>query len=340
MSVAMLVGGGITAYAVGPAELPEEQPRTTGTDGTDTRVLDVDAAAFTNAQVGDCLTWDIADDGTVSNFVVVGCEENHRAEVADRVDLEDVESWIGYFGEDASEPGTESLVQLRDWVCHDPVVEYLDGGFDPSGRLVVTPILPPSISWADGDRTMLCGIQATDPGGAPAEVVGRAADIDQANVVEPGECVALDDSGGLIPVDCAEPHLLEAVGLVDLNEQFPDGAPTVQAQNDFLDNVCVSAAQDYLGGEEALYQSTLLPFWMTIAPESFTAGTRSVNCWVMKDNGVGGFSTLTGSATGDFLIDGAPPAEPPPRNPLREDGQATAPDAGAPTGSAGAPGTN
>ena len=77
-----------------------------------------------------------------------------------------------------------------------------------------------------------------------------------------------------------------------------------------------------------------------VAPESFTAGTRSVNCWVMKDNGVGGFSTLTGSATGDFLIDGAPPAEPPPRNPLREDGQATAPGAGAPTGSAGAPDTN
>lgn len=340
MSVAMLVGGGITAYAVGPAGIADDPANPPGTGGTDTRIRDVDAAAFTNAQIGDCLTWDIADDGTVSNFVVVGCDEKHRAEVADRVDLENVESWIGYFGQDAEEPGTESLVQLRDWVCHDPVVNYLDGKFDPTGRLVVTPILPPSISWADGDRTLLCGIQATDPGGSPAEVVGRAAELDQANVVETGECVALDDAGGLIPVGCDQPHLLEAVGLIDLNREFPDGAPSVQEQNDFLDNVCVTAAQDFLGGDEALYQSTLLPFWMTIDPESFTVGTRSVNCWLMKDNGAGGFSTLTGSAKGEFLIDGAPPAEPPPRNPLREDGQATAPGAGAPTGSAGAPGTN
>ena len=271
----------------------------------------------------------------MSNFVVVSCAENTATSRRPRRPC-NVESWIGYFGEDASEPGTESLVQLRDWVCHDPVVEYLDGGFDPSGRLVVTPILPPSISWSNGDRTMLCGIQATDPGGAPAEVVGRAADIDQANVVEPGECVALDDSGGLIPVDCAEPHLLEAVGLVDLRK-FPDRTPTIEEQNEHLNQACVAAAEEYLGGEEALYQSTLLPFWMSIAPESYEAGTHSVNCWLMKDNGYGGFSSLAGSAKGPFTINGEPKVDPPPRNPLREEGgapppQQTGPGAGAPTG--------
>lgn len=57
----------------------------------------------------------------------------------------------------------------------------------------------------------------------------------------------------------------------------------------------------------------------------------------MKDNGYGGFSSLAGSAKGPFTINGEPKVDPPPRNPLREDGapqpQQTAPGAGAPTGS-------
>ena len=40
----------------------------------------------------------------MSNFVVVGCAEEHRYEVADRVDLRNVEAWIGQFDEDAPEP--------------------------------------------------------------------------------------------------------------------------------------------------------------------------------------------------------------------------------------------
>ena len=155
---------------------------------------------------------DIADDGAVSNFTVVGCDEEHRYEVADRVDLRNVEEWVGQFDEDAPEPDQDTLLQLRDWVCQDPVLEYMDGKLDPMGRFVPAPILPPSKSWADGDRTMLCGLQPTAPDGTPAQATGRAAEQDQANVVQVGECVALDDSGGLQPIDCAEPHLLGPSG--------------------------------------------------------------------------------------------------------------------------------
>ncbi len=332
-SVAMLVGAGLAAWWQGPIDPGTPEPDTDTT--RETKILDTDAAAFTNAQVGDCLTWDIADDGAVSDFLVVPCEQEHRYEVADRVDLRNVEDWVGQFDEDAPEPDQETLLQLRDWVCQEPVLEYMDGRLDPMGRFVPAPILPPSVSWADGDRTMLCGLQPTTPDGTPTEVTGRAAEQDQANVVQPGECVALDDTGGLLPVPCEEPHLLEAVGLVDLREPFADRTPTVEEQNDHLAQACVAAAENYLGGEEALYQSTLLPFWMTIAPESYDAGTHSVNCWLMKDNGYGGFASLAGSATGEFTINGEPPVAPPERNPLREDGgapQQTAPGAGAPTG--------
>lgn len=333
-SVAMLVGAGLAGWWQGPIDAPEPEP----TEQTrETKAKDVDAAAFTTAQIGDCLTWDIADDGAVSNFTVVGCDEEHRYEVADRVDLRNVEEWVGQFDEDAPEPDQDTLLQLRNWVCQDPVLEYMDGKLDPMGRFVPAPILPPSKSWADGDRTMLCGLQPTAPDGTPAQATGRAAEQDQANVVQVGECVALDDSGGLQPIDCAEPHQLEAVGLVDLRATFPDRTPTIEEQNEHLNQACVAAAEEYLGGNEALYQSTLLPFWMTISPESYDAGTHSVNCWLMKDNGYGGFSSLAGSAKGPFTINGEPKVDPPPRNPLREDGapqpQQTAPGAGAPTGS-------
>lgn len=334
ISVAMLVGAGLAAWWQGPLEEAAPEP-TQATRTTEAR--DVDAAAFTNARPGDCLTWDVAADGTVSNFTVVGCEEEHRYEVAERINLENVEPWIGYFGEDAPEPDQATLAQLRDSVCREPVRRYLGGKLDPNGRLIAAPILPPSSSWADGDRTLLCGVQPTGPDGSPTQITGKAADVDQANTVEVGECVALDDSGALRPTDCAEPHLLEAVGLVDLSDEFPGRTPTIDEQNEYLNQVCVTAAEEYLGGEEALYQSTLLPFWMSIAPESYDAGTRSVNCWLMKDNGYDGFASLAGSAKGEFTINGQPPVPPPPRNPLREDGGApapppTAPGAGAPTG--------
>ena len=84
---------------------------------------------------------DIADDGAVSNFTVVGCDEEHRYEVADRVDLRNVEEWVGQFDEDAPEPDQDTLLQLRDWVCQDPVLEYMDGKLDPMGRFVPAPIV-------------------------------------------------------------------------------------------------------------------------------------------------------------------------------------------------------
>ncbi|WJZ01238.1 putative membrane protein [Corynebacterium hansenii] len=333
-AAAMLVGAGLTAWWQGAPDItgPDVMKPT-----RQTKVKDVDAAAFTNAQVGDCLTWDIADDGSVSNFVVVGCDEQHRYEVADRVDLRNVDPSIGQFGDDSPEPDQDTLLQLRDSVCREPVQKYVNGKLDPKGRFVPSPILPPSKSWADGDRTMLCGLQPTAAGGAPAQVKGRVADLDQATLVEAGQCVALDESGGLQPIDCGEPHLLEAVGKVDLREKFPDRTPTPDEQNEHLSQACVAAAEEYLGGEENLYQSTLLPFWMSIAPESYDAGTHSVNCWLMKDNGFGGFSSLAGSAKGEFTINGEPKVDPPPRNPLREGGspQPTAPGAGAPTGTVG-----
>ena len=123
-------------------------------------------------------------------------------------------------------------------------------------------------------------------------------------------------------VDCGQPHQLETVSVIDLGKKFPDAYPDGKEMDKFLSDTCTAAAEDYLGGEEQLYQSTLQPFWGTVSEESWNGGTKSVNCFLVHARAGGGFSAITGSATGGrqaLTIDGKPPEERPERNPLRED---------------------
>ncbi|MDO5669293.1 MAG: septum formation family protein [Corynebacterium sp.] len=274
-------------------------------------------APFTTADVGACLTWDIAEDGTVSNFEQASCEGEHRFEVSAREDLATYPS--SEFGRNASMPDLTRQAQLREELCQTPTLRYLGGRFDPVGRYSIAPILPPAEAWEAGDRTMLCGIQSTDPAGLPMLTTGAAAEQDQAVVAQPGECVFVDNSRSLRIVDCAEEHHLETTSIVNLAEVFPEGTPSVEDQDRHLQDVCTQAAIGYLGEEENLYQSTLQPYWGTLGQASWIGGSRSVNCSLFHPREEGGFSTLTGSAREGLLIDAEPPAEQPPRNPLREE---------------------
>lgn len=276
-------------------------------------------APFTTADVGACLTWDIAGDGTVSNFQQASCDGEHRFEISARENLATYPS--SEFGRTAPMPDLTRQAQLREELCQSPTLRYLGGRFDPVGRYSIAPILPPAEAWAAGDRTMLCGVQSTDASGVPLLTTGAAAEQDQAVVAQPGECVFVDDSRSLRLVDCAENHHLETTSIVDLGAVFPEGTPSVEDQDRHLQEACTRAAIDYLDGEENLYQSTLQPYWGTLGQASWIGGSRSVNCSLFHVNADGGFANLNGTARAGreaLLIDGQPPAEQPPRNPLRE----------------------
>ena len=277
------------------------------------------AAPFTTADVGACLTWDIAEDGTVSNFQQASCDGEHRFEISARENLAAYPS--SEFGRTASMPGLTRQAQLREELCQTPTLRYLGGRFDPVGRYSIAPILPPAEAWEAGDRTMLCGIQSTDASGVPMLTTGAAAEQDQAVVAQPGQCVYVDDSRSLRTVDCAENHQLETTAIVDLAPVFPEGTPSIEDQDRHLQDACTQAAIDYLGGEENLYRSTLQPYWGTLGQASWIGGSRSVNCSLFHATPEGGFSNLNGTARDGregLLIDGQPPAEQPERNPLRE----------------------
>lgn len=275
-------------------------------------------ASFTTADVGSCLTWDVDGDGVISNFEQADCAQEHRFEVSAREDLSAYPT--AEFGPDAEIPGTARQAQLREELCRTPTLRYLDGRFDPSGKYSIAPILPPAPAWENGDRTMLCGLQSTDSRGAPQLTQGKVSERDQARVYSAQSCLRIEDSQTLTEVACAEPHHMEVTSTVNLRENFPDGYPAENAQDEFLADVCTRAAEDYLGGEENLYQSTLQPYWGAISEDSWRNGSYSVNCTLVHARDGGGFSTIEGTARegrGALTIDGGPPEERPERNPRR-----------------------
>ena len=272
-------------------------------------------APFTTADMGSCLTWETNEDDTVTQFERTDCEGPHRFEVSAREDLETYPS--AEFGANAPRPELTRQAQLREELCQAATMRYLDGRLDPAGRFSIASILPPQSKWDAGDRTLLCGVQSTDLDGNVLFTEGPISQQDQARVSDPGTCVHVDSSNQTITVDCAEPHHLEITATINLSEQFPEGTPSEEDQDNFLRQRCTDAAMEYLGDEEALYQSTLQPYWGTLPHESWAGGSRSVNCALVFANQERGFAELAGSATGEFTIDGQPPEEQPERDPLR-----------------------
>lgn len=275
--------------------------------------------SFTSADRGACLTWDVGPDGTVTGFTETDCNNEHRFEVSSREDLNTYPT--AEFGPNSEAPSPTRQAQLREELCQTASIRYLNGRYDPSGRYSIAPILPPAEAWAEGDRTMLCGLQETDTDGTPILTTGHAADQDQARVAEPGTCEVTDEANNLRAVDCAEPHHIEVTEIVDLAPVFADRTPSPEDQDKHLDGVCAKAAENYLGNEENLYQSTLQVYWGTISTQAWDGGSRSVNCGLVAPKD-GKFAPITGTAKDGreaLKVDGQTPKAPPARRPLREE---------------------
>lgn len=290
-------------------------PTTGGTTQEGKGETTVQAAPFTTADTGSCLTWDVADDGSFINFGQTDCAREHRYEVASRENLAAYPS--SEFGPKAPAPDITRQAQLREELCKGPTIEYLKGQYDPLGRYSIAPILPPAEAWNAGDRTMLCGVQVAGDNGIPITTTGRATEQDQSRAHATGTCVLVDAAGSTRTVDCSQEHSFEVTKEINLKEHFPEGTPSVEDQDNYLQGECLAAALDFLGGDDALYNSTLQPFWTTINTNSWIGGSHTVNCALFKPTKEGTFSKLAGSAKGQFTIDGTPPPPQPTRNPLR-----------------------
>ena len=159
------------------------------------------------ATPGTCLNWTRAD---ASDTHAVDCTQAHLFEqagtvlLADQTELPDDGRW-------------RQLVRER---CDPVVKQYLGGRFDPDGRFRIGALKPSPAKWTQGDRELRCGLQSASRSGALYPMAGKAVEQDQSAVHAPGTCLGIDGRTIGDPVDCAGPHAVEAVGVVDLAKKF------------------------------------------------------------------------------------------------------------------------
>jgi Septum formation len=249
------------------------------------------------SQPGTCLSWSRAD---AADAQVVDCTQPHLFEqsgsiaVTDQPTLPDDRQW-------------RQLVKER---CTPVVLKYLNNKFDPDGRYRVGALKPSSAKWTEGDRELRCGLQSASQSGALYPIAGKVADGDQASVQEPGTCLAIDGREIGDPVDCAKPHAVETVGIVDVSKKFASTFPAVADQDAFLQPECDKVAKAYAGSPDAITQKKLTVYWDNITQDSWDAGTRKVNCnlaALLPDRS--GFAPVTGSVKGAVAV-GSTPAPP------------------------------
>ncbi|AYA24680.1 MULTISPECIES: septum formation family protein [Rhodococcus] len=263
--------------------------------------------AFGTATAGDCLTWSALD---ASDLTKVDCAETHLFEVVADIDLS---LYPGTeWGPGSRFPSVTRFTELRDEQCAPAAMDYLDGRFDPHGKFSIGLINPGEAGWAAGERTLRCGLQFSSTTGNLLPIKGRVADQDQSRAWDVGVCIGINNGVPADPVECSKPHAFEVVAVVDLGGQFPGGLPSIEDQDGYLEETCTRLVNEYLGDPEALRNKTLTLFWDNLDYDSWLAGSRKVNCSIGKQVEGGGFSSITGSAKGDILIDGQPPVPPPP----------------------------
>ncbi|BBX85722.1 septum formation family protein [Mycolicibacterium aubagnense] len=237
---AQLIAGLVAVAAVGPSA-------GSATDDDHT------ATVFRSAHAGNCLTW---QPEPPQRPAFVQCSSPHLFEVVNSVEGD---------GDQES--------------CAVSGRRYLGPHYDPNGRFAYG--LLRSVGSGSGPRLALCGLQLPGPNGQQLPFRGLVAEQDQSRVWPPGTCLGADMKGGqtgLVPVDCAEPHSVEAVGPIDLSAHFHDGpAPSDAAQEAVLRPACMTMATAYLA-PKTLYANDLTLNYRPIGPSSWAAGSRQVLC--------------------------------------------------------------
>jgi hypothetical protein len=258
-----------------------------------------------NAAPGTCLTWSRSDG---SDMAAVHCVDRHLFEVSAAVDVS-----AGY-PSGAPFPDATLWQQITRRNCTDPTTRYLRGRFDPFGRFGIGALKPSEDQWRRGVRTVHCGLQSAAPSGRLLFTAGRVADSDQSDVHQPGTCLDIVNKGVGDPVNCAQPHSFEIVGVIDLGQQFRNGFPPEDKQDQTLANLCGKLAADYSGNAD-LAARNLIVTWDDRKPESWNAGSRRADCKVgqkLPDNS--GLAPVTGSIRGrPQPPQAAPPQAAPPQ---------------------------
>lgn len=281
VAAVVVIAAGAGAMALSRAD-SDDDPQTAPTAEPQQRPIDEGEANAEPELVvltydkGDCVTWPV-DSRDVQTPDIVDCDETHRFEVTGSITVA---------GDADDYPSEAEWSAITDERCRPHNEEYLGGPLDPFGRVVPYNLLPDPEGWRLGDRTAWCGLRLDLPKGA-APYEGSVRDVEQEVVHPSGTCLV---EGSWHPVPCDQPHTFEVSG----STRLPDGITPpadVDAWQELVGAECERLGAEHLGGPLPLDLAT---GWMTLAPESYAAGSRSVTCVIGRPDG-SGYATVTGS---------------------------------------------
>ncbi len=169
---------------------------------------------------------------------------------------------------------------------------------------------------------------APSPAGAAPARTPSAAEQVYARA-HPGDCLTWDtpSAGDVTLTDCTAPHRFDPHGLFSVGLIDPGEAAWRDGQRDILcglQEVGNSGEQFPISGRVAqLDQSDVAPpgscqnilaatkgltvYWNTVAPDSWAAGSRRVNCKVGRQVPGGGFAPIAGVARNAGAVAAPPP---------------------------------
>ncbi|WP_216212858.1 septum formation family protein [Amycolatopsis aidingensis] len=146
-----------------------------------------------------------------------------------------------------------------------------------------------SLSWA-----FSWGMSSVD-----AEVAARLAAKEAAFHSPPGSCLnwTQPDASDAHKVPCEQPHLFEVIGVVDISDQYPPGAPSpdLQLWRQIAQERCGESAQTYLNKPLDPYGKLTLGV-LRPPEQQWADGARELRCGLQWAGPGGSLQPLTGPA--------------------------------------------
>jgi hypothetical protein len=262
-----------------------------------------EAAAAFDSPSGTCLDW---PNDAPQNMRRVPCSQAHTFEVTSNVEIG------ADYPSSAPPPNDQGWQQIVTDRCSTVGAKYVRGGtLDPYGKYTVGALKPTAQQWKEGDRKLRCGLQRVTPSGRRLlATTGTAANQDQSNIHDPGTCFALVNKQEVgDPIDCSKAHSFEVVGNVDLSQAFPGpDYPTEEQQREKTVDLCPPVASHYSGNKDLAALSLSL-YSDTLKQESWTAGSRKVNCKVGALEEDGSLRPVVGSVRAQPASTSAKPSK-------------------------------
>ncbi|WP_322752766.1 septum formation family protein [Frankia sp. Cas3] len=240
---------------------------------------------------GHCYTWN--QDIAYPKVDEVSCASPHLFEAIKKTSID------GEYPPGSAYPTDAQWDEISDRHCGPIVRGFLGYPFDPYGRFANGPIRPTRSGWDTDDRNLVCGLIAAAKGSGPGRLAvftGLVEGADQAWVYPAGTCLELTETENKGEVPCSAPHQAEATGTATLPNTSNGEPPSDTTFADLVGTRCDAVATQFLGRAFAR-TSTMQVGWLTIAADSWRAGTRTLTCTIRFTDAAGRLAAVTGELT-------------------------------------------